>query len=84
MLRSIALSMLIVSSFVEADMAYAQAPPLCPQGSWPVRAPVASGAPNAGWVCTKTIPNPQDPPPSSSASSGPNTRGAGRHGGMPQ
>jgi hypothetical protein len=85
MLRSVAISMLIASALVQADVAYAQAPPLCPQGSWPVRAKTASGAPNAGWVCTKTIPNPQDPPSSSSASSSPNSRSGGRHGGgMPQ
>jgi hypothetical protein len=81
MYRSVVLMTLIVSSLFQADVVRAQAPPLCPQGSWPVRAKGASGAPNAQWVCSKSLPSDE---PSAASSSDSNSKSHGRRGGMPQ
>ncbi len=81
MLRTFALSALIVSSFLEADFAFAQqSPPICPEKSWAVRSP-------SGWTCSKAIPSPSDPPAATSSNnnSNSNMHGHGRSGGgVPQ
>ncbi len=81
MFRSIAILSLMLSSFLfRADDAFAQlSPPICPEGSWPIRS-------SSGWTCTKKLPSDLPPTPAANTNnSNSNMRGGhGRGGGMPQ
>jgi len=74
MIRSFALASAMIASMLQADIALAQAPPLCPSGSWPVRKQ-ESGSPNSQWACSKSLPSDTAPTNTNSTSN------SGRHGG---
>jgi hypothetical protein len=76
MVRSLAITTLVLSSFLATEVAFGQsAPPVCPQGSWAQRT-------SGGWSCSKNMTPPDDTPTKSTTGSG--SRGHGSRGGMNQ